>query len=85
MRRFKRALFVKREAIKPAAPAGGETDIIQEVPENASEDHPRVHRVQAAQLQHHEKQKKRPRQAGDEQVLPLLPQAHGSQGNEVRA
>ena len=45
---------------------------------NESQDHSGLYRMQAAQLQHHEKQKERSRQTGNEQVLPLLPQAHRS-------
>jgi hypothetical protein len=32
-----------------------------------------LHRVQTTQLQHHEKQEKRAGQAGNEQILPVLP------------
>ena len=38
-----------------------------------SQDHLSLHRVQAAQLQHHEEQEERSRQTGNEQVLPFLP------------
>ena len=37
-----------------------------------------VHRLQAAQLQHDEEQEEDDRAARDEQVLPVLPEAHGS-------
>jgi hypothetical protein len=39
--------------------------------------------VQAAQLQHDEEQEEDDGAAGVQQVLSLLPQAHGAQGNEV--
>ena len=40
--------------------------------------------VQAAQLQYHEEQEERPRPPGDEQVLPLLQEAHQPQGDPLR-
>jgi len=46
--------------------------------------HPRLHRVQAEKLRNHEEQEERSRSFGNEQVLPVLPQAHPSQGNEVK-
>jgi hypothetical protein len=39
--------------------------------------------VQAAELQHHEEQEEDDRPARVQQVLSLLPEAHGAQGNEV--
>jgi hypothetical protein len=39
--------------------------------------------VQAPQLQHDQEQEADDRAARDEQVLPLLSQAHAAQGNEV--
>ena len=44
-----------------------------------------MHRVQAAQLQHNEKQEKFPRQTRDEQVLQILQKAYSSQRNQVIA
>jgi hypothetical protein len=41
--------------------------------------------VQTAQLQHDQEQEEDQRAAGVQQVLPLLPQAHGSQRDEVIA
>ena len=41
-----------------------------------------VHRVQAAQLQHDEEQEEDDGAARVQQVLPLLPEAHGAQGDE---
>ena len=61
---------------------GGKTN--WEVPINASQNHSRLHGVQATQLQHDEEQEERSGQTGNEQVLPVLPQAHGSQRDEVR-
>ena len=43
-----------------------------------------LHRVQAAQLQHHEEQEEQPRSSRDEEVLPLLQEAHRSSRNQVR-
>jgi hypothetical protein len=40
-------------------------------------------RLQAPQLQHDEEQEEDDGAAGVQQVLPLLPQAHGSQRDEV--
>jgi len=40
--------------------------------------------VQAAQLQHHEEQEEQPRSSRDEEVLPLLQEAHRSSRNQVR-
>jgi len=48
---------------------------------NESKNHTRLRRMQAAQLQHHEEQEKRPEQAGDEQILQILQETHASQGN----
>ena len=42
-----------------------------EVPKHESEDHARLHGVQTVQLQHQEEQEEQPRQARDEEVLPL--------------
>jgi hypothetical protein len=42
-----------------------------------------LHRVQASQLQHDEEQEEDDRAARDEQVLPVLPEAHVSQRVEV--
>ena len=42
-----------------------------------------VRRLQAPQLQHDEEQEEDDGAAGVQQVLPLLPQAHGAQGDEV--
>jgi hypothetical protein len=39
--------------------------------------------MQAAQLQHDEEQEEDDGAARDEQVLPVLPEAYGSQGREV--
>src|SRR6185436_20292590 len=43
----------------------------------------RVRRLQASQVQHDEEQEEDDRAAGVQQVLPLLSQAHGAQGNQV--
>ena len=43
-----------------------------------------MHWVQAAQLQHQEKQEEWPWQNRNEQVLQVLPQAHSPQRNQVR-
>ena len=48
-----------------------------------SQNHPGLHGMQAAQLQHHEEQEERPGQTGNEQILPVLPQAHSAQGNQI--
>ena len=50
---------------------------------NASKSDPEMQRVQAEKLQYHEKQEKYPGQAGTEQVLPFLPEAHAPQRDEV--
>ena len=42
-----------------------------------------MQRVQAEKLQYHEKQEKHTGQAGAEQVLPFLPEAHAPQRDEV--
>jgi len=39
--------------------------------------------VQTAQLQHNEEQEEHARQAGDEQVLQILQEAHSPQRDEV--
>jgi len=39
--------------------------------------------VQAPELQHDQEQEEDDRAPGIEQVLPVLPEAHGAQGNEV--
>ena len=57
----------------------------REVPNNESEDRAGLHRVQAEKLQHEEEQEERSRQAGNEQVLQVLPEAHPAQGNQVRS
>ena len=50
---------------------------------NASQSDPEMQRVQAEKLQYHEKQEKHSGQAGAEQVLPFLPEAHAPQRDEV--
>ena len=50
---------------------------------NASKSDPEMQRVQAEKLQYHEKQEKHTGQAGAEQVLPFLPEAHAPQRDEV--
>jgi len=57
---------------------------LMEVPKNESEDHPCLHGVQTAQLQHQEEQEEQSRQARDEEVLPLLQKAYRSPRDEVR-
>jgi preprotein translocase SecE subunit len=42
-----------------------------------------MQRLQAAQLRHDEEQEDDHEQAGVQQVLPVLPEAHGSQGNPL--
>jgi hypothetical protein len=42
-----------------------------------------VRRLQAPQLQHDEEQEEDDGAARVQQVLPVLPEAHGAQGNEV--
>ena len=42
-----------------------------------------LHRVQTAQLQHHEEQEERSWQARNEQVLSFLQETHASQGNQI--
>src|SRR6185436_19747822 len=42
-----------------------------------------VHRVQAPELQHDEEPEEVLRAPRDEQVLPVLPEAHGAQGDEI--
>jgi hypothetical protein len=42
-----------------------------------------MQRVQAEKLQYDEEQEEYPRQAGAQQVLPFLPEAHTSQRNKV--
>jgi hypothetical protein len=42
-----------------------------------------VRRLQAPELQHDEEQEEDDGAAGIQQVLPLLPEAHGAQGNKV--
>jgi hypothetical protein len=44
-----------------------------------------LHGVQTSQLQHDEEQEEDDRTARDEQVLPVLPEAHLSQGEQVSA
>lgn len=51
--------------------------------ESESKDYTGVYRVQAAQLQHHEEQEKRPRQARNDEVLQILQETHSSQRNQV--
>jgi hypothetical protein len=46
-------------------------------------DNAQMQRMQAAQLQHHEEQEKHARPPRDEQILPLLPQTHRTQRDEV--
>src|SRR5262249_43165828 len=46
--------------------------------------HARLSGVQAAQLQHDEEQEEDDGTAGILEVLPLLPEAHGTQGEQVR-
>jgi hypothetical protein len=41
--------------------------------------------VQASQLQHDEEQEEDDRAAGVQQVLSLLPEAHGAQGVEIES
>ena len=48
-----------------------------------SKNHHGLRRMQAAQLQYHEKQKERSLKARDEQVLPVLQKAHASQRNKI--
>src|SRR6185436_14578268 len=45
--------------------------------------HARVHHLPRAQLLDDEEQARQRREVAAPQVLPALPQAHGSQGNEV--
>jgi hypothetical protein len=42
-----------------------------------------VHRLQAPELQHDEEQEEKHGAAGVQQVLPLLPEAHGAQGEQI--
>jgi preprotein translocase subunit SecE len=42
-----------------------------------------VFRLQASELRHHEEQEDDHRQAGVQQVLPVLPEAHVAQGNPL--
>jgi hypothetical protein len=44
-----------------------------------------MQRVQAEELQHQQKQKEHAGKAGNEQVLPVLPEAHHTYRNEVTA
>ena len=46
-----------------------------------SKNYTRLHRVQAAQLQHNEKQEEYPGQDGDEQVLQILQEAYAPPRN----
>jgi hypothetical protein len=39
--------------------------------------------VQATQLLEHTKQKKADREAGNQKILPVLPETHASQGSEI--
>ena len=50
---------------------------------NASKSDPEMQRVQAEKLQYHEKQEKHTGQAGAEQVLPFLPEAHAPQRDQI--
>ena len=50
---------------------------------NASQSDPEMQRVQAEKLQYHEKQEKYPGQAGAQQVLPFLPEAHAPHRNQI--
>ena len=52
---------------------------------NECKNYTSLHRVQTAQLQHHEKQEERSRPAGNEQVLPVLQEAHAPQRDQVKA
>jgi hypothetical protein len=46
--------------------------------------YPRLLRMQTEKLRHHEEQKERSRQTGNEQVLSVLPQAHPAQRNQIK-
>ena len=50
---------------------------------NASQSDPEMQRVQAEKLQYHEEQEKHTGQAGAEQVLPFLPEAHAPQRDQI--
>ena len=50
---------------------------------DANQDYPGLHRVQAEKLRHHQEQAELPGQTGNEQVLQILPEAHGTQGNQI--
>jgi hypothetical protein len=63
-----------RQSASPAQ-AGQEANN-KEVPLNARESDHEMQRVQAEKLQHHEEQEEHPGQDGNEQVLPLLQEAH---------
>jgi hypothetical protein len=54
-----------------------------EVPNNDCQNHPRLHGMQAAQLQQAEEQEEQSRSSRDEEVLPLLQKAHGPSRNQV--
>ena len=69
--------------------AGPVTDIVEEagggrdVWRHARQHHPPVPGLQAPELRHHEEQEEDHGAAGALQVLPLLPQAHCAQGDQV--
>src|SRR3990167_6672968 len=59
----------------------GHTDIRTGI--HANHHSSRVFRLQAAELHPDEEQDAESGQAQEEQALPVLPQAHGAQGNEI--
>ena len=65
-----------REAIGTLPVRRRESPNNKEVPLDAREGHFEMQRVQAEKLQHHEEQEEHSGQAGTQQVLPLLQEAH---------
>ena len=64
-------------------------EIYKEVPKHGEswiprESHAQMCGVQAEELQHREEQEEHHGKAGNEQVLPLLPQAHQAHRNQIR-
>lgn len=51
--------------------------------DNACENHPCLHRMQAPELRFQEEQEERPRQNRNEEALQILQQAHHPQGNQI--
>ncbi len=76
--------FVCKIACVPACMREAKRTVKMEVPKNESENYTGLHRVQTAQLQHHEEQEEQPRPAGDEEVLPFLQKAYYSSRDKVR-